>query len=251
MIFLILDASFVLGQFGPFLQNFARAASAGTRIDAVLREPMSDASAFKDGGIKLEKDQAGLDISLENVTFAYPSRDTTTVLKDINMSIKAGDFVALVGSSGSGKSTISSLLLRYYDPVAGSIKLNGQDLKDLNLNDIRDRIGVVTQQPTLFPGTILENIAFGLDGESIDSPLTKEKCVMAAKAAEATKFIDKLPKGFDTLIGSGGSTQLSGGQLARIALARALVRNPDILILDEFTAALVSFFALRSIDLCR
>nr|ODN81233.1 ATP-binding cassette, subfamily B (MDR/TAP), member 10 [Cryptococcus depauperatus CBS 7841] len=169
-------------------------------------------------------------IIFENVKFRYPSRMEVQVLKCINMTIEQGTSVALVGSSGSGKSSIQALISRFYDPEDGRITFDGTDIREFTPESWRSRIGVVFQDPVLFAGTVHENIAYG-------SPnLTRADVEDAARAANCD-FIWDLPNGFDTII---GKTSLSGGQRQRISIARALVRNPSILLLDEATSALDS-----------
>nr|CAD7406898.1 unnamed protein product [Timema cristinae] len=161
----------------------------------------------------------------------YTAAVMVTVLQGLNLTINPGETVALVGSSGCGKSTCVQLIQRFYDPIQGSVSLDGVNIKDLNVAWLRSHIGVVGQEPILFQTTIAENIRFGNEQASIDG------IVQAAKKANAHDFIAKLPQGYDTLVGERGA-QLSGGQKQRIAIARALVRNPHILLLDEATSAL-------------
>ncbi|XP_026327715.1 multidrug resistance protein 1-like isoform X2 [Hyposmocoma kahamanoa] len=170
-------------------------------------------------------------IELKNVFFHYPSRSDVPVLKGVNLSVKRGQSVALVGHSGCGKSTIIQLISRYYDAVDGSISIDGRDVKDLSVRWLRSQIGLVGQEPVLFNTTVRENIRYGRDDTS------DEDIEAAAKQANAHEFIMKLPKGYDTLVGERGAS-LSGGQKQRVAIARALVRNPRILLLDEATSAL-------------
>ena len=142
-----------------------------------------------------------------------------------------GKTVALVGSSGCGKSTCIQLLQRFYDPDSGSVLIDGNDMKELNVGWLRDNIGIVGQEPVLFDCSIRENIKYA------KKSATEEEIIKACKEANAWKFIDDLPKGLDTMVGEGG-TQLSGGQKQRIAIARALIRNPKILLLDQACSAL-------------
>lgn len=169
-------------------------------------------------------------ISFDHVSFSYPTRPAVNIFEDLTFSVPPGTNVAIVGPSGGGKSTISSLLLRFYDPTAGSIKINGVDIKTMNLKSLRRRIGVVAQEPVLFSGTIAENIAYGVPKASLID------IIRAAKRANCN-FISDFPDGLETPVGARGA-MLSGGQKQRIAIARALLKDPDILILDEATSAL-------------
>lgn len=163
--------------------------------------------------------------------FQYPTRPEVSILNKLNLKIHRGQTVALVGPSGCGKSTCIQLVQRFYDPQAGNLLFNGTNLKDLDINWLRSRIGVVGQEPILFATSIYENIRYGREDA------TREEIEAAAAAANAAIFIKKLPKGYDTLVGERGA-QLSGGQKQRIAIARALIRDPEILLLDEATSAL-------------
>ncbi|KAI9837791.1 MAG: multidrug-resistance transporter mdr2 [Sarea resinae] len=169
-------------------------------------------------------------ITFENVKFSYPTRPAVTIFENLTFEIPQGTNVAIVGPSGGGKSTIAQLMLRFYNPSAGSIKINGQDIAKMNVKSLRRKIGLVAQEPVLFSGTIAENIAYA-------KPLaTRSEIILAARKANC-QFISDFPDGLDTHVGPRG-TQLSGGQKQRIAIARALVKDPDILILDEATSAL-------------
>merc|ERR1711990_1204996 len=166
-----------------------------------------------------------------NINFTYPARLEQQILFNVSFEAEEGKTVALCGQSGCGKSTCIGLIQRFYDPQSGSIEVDGHDIRKLNVHHLRNIIGVVSQEPTLFETTIYENIRYGrLD-------VTKEQIHQAAKQANAFDFISALPKQFDTFVGEGGAT-LSGGQKQRVAIARALVRNPKILLLDEATSAL-------------
>ncbi|WVQ77988.1 hypothetical protein IAT38_000069 [Cryptococcus sp. DSM 104549] len=209
-----------------FFTGLMRGVGAGSRVfwllDRTSRIPL-------DVGTRLSPARNG-PIIFENVRFRYPSRKEVEVLKGVSMTVEPGTSVALVGSSGSGKSSIQALIARFYDPIEGRVTFDGTDIRDFTPESWRDRIGVVFQDPILFAGTVHENIAYG-------SPnVTREDVEEAARAANCD-FIWDLPDGFDTLI---GKASLSGGQRQRISIARALVRNPSILLLDEATSALDS-----------
>lgn len=169
-------------------------------------------------------------IKFEDVRFAYPTRPAVNIFNGVNFEIPSGSNVCVVGPSGGGKSTVTSLLLRFYNPTSGTITINGTDVTKMNVKSLRRRIGVVSQEPVLFSGTIADNIAYA------KPKATRFEIVTAARKANCT-FISDLPEGLETQVGARGS-QLSGGQKQRIAIARALIKNPDILILDEATSAL-------------
>ncbi|WP_459871457.1 ABC transporter transmembrane domain-containing protein [Halomonas shantousis] len=171
------------------------------------------------------------DIRVEALHFSYPSRPQTPALTQLSLHIQPGERVALVGPSGAGKSTLLQLLLRFYDPDAGRLCLDGVDLRDLDPAVLRASIGMVAQEPVLFSGTAADNIRYGVPDAS------DEAVFAAARDANALAFIETLPQGFDSYLGPGG-IQLSGGQRQRLAIARALLRNPSVLLLDEATSAL-------------
>ncbi|TQW11161.1 hypothetical protein V2A60_004652 [Cordyceps javanica] len=169
-------------------------------------------------------------IKFSNVTFAYPTRPAVKIFNGLDFEIPSGSNVCVVGPSGGGKSTVASLLLRFYNPTEGSITINGVDISGMNVKSLRRRIGMVSQEPVLFSGTIAENIAYG-------KPHASRAEIIAAARRANCNFISDLPDGLETQVGARGS-QLSGGQKQRIAIARALLKDPDILILDEATSAL-------------
>lgn len=169
-------------------------------------------------------------IKFSNVTFAYPTRPAVTIFNGLDFEIPSGSNVCIVGPSGGGKSTVASLLLRFYNPTSGSITINGVDISEMNVKSLRRRIGMVAQEPVLFSGTIAENIAYGKPSA------TRAEIIAAARKANCG-FISDFPDGLETQVGARGA-QLSGGQKQRIAIARALLKDPDILLLDEATSAL-------------
>uniref|UniRef100_A0A8C3IEG4 ABC-type xenobiotic transporter n=1 Tax=Chrysemys picta bellii TaxID=8478 RepID=A0A8C3IEG4_CHRPI len=194
---------------------------------SIPQKPTID--SFSSDGHKLDHIKGALEFN--NVQFSYPSRPDVQVLKGLTLKIDCGQTVALVGSSGCGKSTMVQLLQRFYDPQEGVITVDGHDIKSLNLRHYREFIGVVSQEPVLFGTTIRNNIRYGRED------VTDEEIENAAKEANAYDFIMEFPDKFNTLVGERGA-QMSGGQKQRIAIARALVRNPKILLLDEATSAL-------------
>jgi ATP-binding cassette subfamily B protein len=171
------------------------------------------------------------EIEINNITFAYPSRPDKQAISNLTLKVTPGETLALVGHSGAGKSTLFDLLMRFYDPQEGSIKVDGQEVAQLKLSELRSKLAIVPQNPTIFTGDVLMNIRYGLPNASI------EEVKAAADSAYASEFIDLLPQQYETYLGESGA-QLSGGQRQRIAIARAILRNPEILLLDEATSAL-------------
>lgn len=204
--------------------NIQKGSASIDRIDQVL--DASNPIIEKADPVKIGSFSSG--ITYSDVTFKY---DQEEVLKKVNVDIKMGQTVALVGQSGSGKSTFADLLPRFYDVTEGSIQIDGTDIRELGIKDLRSLMGIVTQESILFNDSVFDNIAFGNPGA------TKEAVVQAARIANAEEFINKLPQGYDTNIGDRGG-KLSGGQRQRLSIARAVLNDPPILILDEATSAL-------------
>ncbi|KAH9676238.1 ABC transporter B family member 15 [Citrus sinensis] len=212
------------------LKYISEATSAGEHIrDVIKRVPDIDSENME--GEILEKFLG--EVEFRNVVFAYPSRPETIIFKDFCLKVPAGNTVALVGGSGSGKSTVVSLLQRFYRPLGGEILLDGVPIDKLQLKWLRSQMGLVSQEPALFATSIKENILFGKEDASM------EEIIEAAKASNAHNFICQLPQQYDTQVGERG-VQMSGGQKQRIAIARAIIKSPRILLLDEATSALDS-----------
>ena len=169
-------------------------------------------------------------IEFKGVNFAYPFRPGQMILSGLNLSIRKGETIGLCGPSGNGKSTILQLIERFYDVQGGHVQFRGQDVRQFNPRSLRMQMSLVSQEPVLFGGSILENIRFG------NPEATKEMVVQASKKANAHDFIEHFPAGYDTEVGDADNTQMSGGQKQRIAIARALVRNPSLILLDEATS---------------
>ncbi|PHU01603.1 ABC transporter B family member 12 [Capsicum chinense] len=223
-----LTGSFSLGFASPCLRAFAAGKAAAFKIFQMInRKPVIDPYDMK--GQKL-LDISG-DIELRDIHFCYPARSEESIFDGFSLSIPKGTTTALVGRSGSGKSTVISLIMRFYDPQAGEVLIDGINIKEFQLRWIRGKIGLVSQEPVLFGSTIKDNIAYGKDDATL------EEIKAAVQLANASKFIDNLPQGLDTRVGDHGS-QLSGGQKQRIAIARAILKDPKILLLDEATSAL-------------
>lgn len=225
-IIILASAFAVLGEtYGDLL----RAAGATERLMELLDSKSPIQSPLKPAIAAVSA--AGSAIQFEAIEFNYPSRPLQTALSKFSLDVKPGETVALVGPSGAGKSTVFQLLLRFYDPKTGHIKLDGVETNTLNLQELRNRIGIVPQDAVIFSTSALENIRYGKPEANDD------EVKAAAKAAFADEFITKLPEGYDTFLGERG-VRLSGGQRQRIAIARAMLKNPPLLLLDEATSAL-------------
>ncbi len=216
---------FPLAQLGIIISQMAQASASADRIFEIL-DARSDVTD-KPGAIALPPIQGG--VEFKHVTFRYPG-GVTPVLSDVSFAAQPGQTIALLGATGSGKSSIINLIPRFYDPTEGAITIGGNDLRDVTIDSLRRQIGIVLQETNLFSGTIRDNIAFGR------TEATMDEVIDAAKAAAAHDFILEFPQGYDTPVGERGST-LSGGQKQRIAIARALLLDPRILILDDSTSS--------------
>lgn len=224
-----------VGRASVFTSTLSKAKfSAIAAFEILEREPTIDPDLE---GIEPSHGQIKGDISFENIAFRYPARPDVAIFDgEFNLTGKNGQTIALVGPSGCGKSTTIGMLQRWYDPVSGTVRLDDNNVKNYSLNNLRNHMALVGQEPVLFDMTIGENIRFGVD-ESIE--VSQEQVEAACKAANIHNFIVSLPDGYDTRVGDKGS-QLSGGQKQRIAIARALIRKPRVLLLDEATSALDS-----------
>ncbi|KAH7676294.1 Xenobiotic-transporting ATPase protein, partial [Dioscorea alata] len=228
VIFAIALGSMSLGQASPCTSAFAAGQAAAFKMfDTMTRQPEID--AYSSDGRTLD-DIRG-DIELRDVCFSYPARPDEQILIRLSISVASGTTVALVGESGCGKSTVISLIERFYDPQSGEVLIDRVNLKEFKLRWIRSKISLVSQEPVLIASTIRDNITYGKDDATI------EEVTVAAELANALEFISKLPKGLDTIVGDNG-IQLSGGQKQRVAIARAILKDPRILLLDEATSAL-------------
>ncbi|CAI0388539.1 unnamed protein product [Linum tenue] len=217
-----------LGQSFSNLGAFSKGKSAGYKLMEIINQKPSIVQDALDGKCL---DEVTGNIEFKGVTFSYPSRPDVIIFRDFSIFFPAGKTVAVVGGSGSGKSTVISLIERFYDPSQGQVLLDNVDIKSLQLKWLRDQIGLVNQEPALFATTILENILYGKPDATMD------EVEAAASAANAHSFVTLLPNGYNTQVGERG-VQLSGGQKQRIAIARAMLKNPKILLLDEATSAL-------------
>ena len=237
IIFSVIMGTFALGQAAPCLQAFAEGIAAGRDLFGLVGDLEGCQIEGAVGGDHqlLPVPTAIQKISAQNVFFKYPSRPEVAVLEDVSLEILAGQKVAFVGESGSGKSTIVGLLERFYDPLGGSLKINGVDLRSFDVTDLRSQFGYVGQEPILFASSIRDNLVYGHpDAKSISDQTLMDAC----RRANVWEFLQSLPSGLSTYVGPGGGTQISGGQKQRIAIARALLRNPQVLLLDEATSAL-------------
>lgn len=213
-----------LTRLGETFDQYQRAMASAVRILHLLGIERQ----INEGQVSLPVADVKGSMRLENVQFAYS--DGRKIIKDLTLDMPAGDTIAIVGATGAGKSTVIKLLLRYYDVTAGRVQLDGYDLRDLKLEDIRQAIGLVSQDVFLFHGTVRQNIAYGSFGAA------HEAVIAAAQIAEAHEFIMELPQGYDTVVGERGQ-KLSGGQRQRLSIARAVLKDPPILILDEATSS--------------
>ncbi|MBW4440060.1 MAG: ABC transporter ATP-binding protein/permease [Plectolyngbya sp. WJT66-NPBG17] len=224
MVFIIQRLLWPFTSLGQTLDQFQRAMASINRVMNLLDTPIE----IPTGNRAFPTHQVKGEVGLQNITFAY--RDRTPALKELLLHIPAGQTIGIVGATGSGKSTLVKLLLRFYEIQQGQILIDGVDIRELQLRDLRRCIGWVSQEVFLFHGTVAENIAYG----SFDA--SRAEITQAAKLAEAHEFIAQLPEGYDTIVGERGQ-KLSGGQRQRLAIARAILKDPPILILDEATSA--------------
>ncbi|XP_012860104.1 phosphatidylcholine translocator ABCB4 [Echinops telfairi] len=226
----IVFGAVALGHASSFAPDYAKAKLSAAHLFMLFeRQPLID--SYSEEGLRLGQFEGN--VTLSDVVFSYPTRPNVPVLQGLTLEVKKGQTLALVGSSGCGKSTVVQLLERFYDPMTGTVLLDGQEAKKLNVQWLRAQLGIVSQEPILFDCSIAENIAYGDNSRVV----AHDEIVSAAKAANIHPFIETLPQKYETRVGDKG-TQLSGGQKQRIAIARALIRHPHILLLDEATSAL-------------
>ncbi|CAB4008047.1 multidrug resistance 1-like [Paramuricea clavata] len=226
----VLITAIMIGQVVSMTPDYQKAKHAADRIFHLIGS-VPHIDSFSDAGKRPSSCEG--DIDFANVRFRYPTRSDIKVLRDFTLSIKPGQTVALVGTSGCGKSTSVALVERLYDINSGSLTIDGDDVRELNLKWLRSQIGIVSQEPVLFDLSIRDNIAYGDTTRTFSDGEIQE----AARSANIHDFISALPNGYDTIVGDKG-TLISGGQKQRIAIARALIRDPKILLLDEATSAL-------------
>jgi ABC-type multidrug transport system fused ATPase/permease subunit len=212
--------------------SLIKSSGAGDKVFELLDRLIPEPGTGHDGvNAGIDTGPSQLNIHIQQLNFSYPSRLDQQILTNLDIDIPAGKTIALVGKSGCGKSTIIGLLQRFYDPDGGAVIVNDKNLKDINLKSHRQRIGVVTQDPVLFTGSIRDNILYGAKNK------TDADVINAAKLANAHVFIEGFPDGYDTQVGERGM-QLSGGQRQRVSIARAIISEPNLLLLDEATSAL-------------
>lgn len=207
-------------------QTLAKASASANR----LREVLETDPVIKSGSVSLS-DKTGGTVSFKNVSFSYPETKGRPVISDLTLDIKSGESVAILGATGSGKSSLVNLIPRFYDCTAGEVLVDGVDVKDCKLDELRKKVGIVLQKSELFSGTVEDNIKWG------DKNATHEEVISAAQAAQADEFIQKIPAGYEGIIAEKGAS-LSGGQKQRLSISRAVLKNPEILILDDSTSAL-------------
>lgn len=207
-------------------QTLAKASASANR----LREVLETDSVIKSGSVSLS-DKTGGTVSFKNVSFSYPETKGRPVISDLTLDIKSGESVAILGATGSGKSSLVNLIPRFYDCTAGEVLVDGVNVKDCKLDELRKKVGIVLQKSELFSGTVEDNIKWG------DKNATHEDVVSAAQAAQADEFIQKIPAGYEGIIAEKGAS-LSGGQKQRLSISRAVLKKPEILILDDSTSAL-------------
>lgn len=207
-------------------QTLAKASASANR----LREVLETDPVIKSGSVSLS-DKTGGTVSFKNVSFSYPETKGRPVISDLTLDIKSGESVAILGATGSGKSSLVNLIPRFYDCTAGEVLVDGVNVKDCKLDELRKKVGIVLQKSELFSGTVEDNIKWG------DKNATHEEVISAAQAAQADEFIQKIPAGYEGIIAEKGAS-LSGGQKQRLSISRAILKKPEILILDDSTSAL-------------